>query len=100
MLFAIHCLDKPGAEALRHAVQDAHAAYMRAQAGRIVFGGPLLADDGATRVGTLVVVDLPSRAELDAFLDAEPYRRAGLFDRCEVHPCQRVVQDGQFAPLS
>ncbi len=99
MLFAIHCLDKPGAEALRQAARDAHSAYMRAQVGRIVFGGPLLASDGVTRIGTLMVVDLPSRAELEAFLDSEPYRRAGLFGRCEVHPYQLVVQSGHFASM-
>lgn len=95
MLYAIHCLDKPDAEALRGACAVAHSAYMREHMARIVFGGPLLAGDGSTRIGTLVVVSAESRADVDAFLAAEPYHRAGLFGRCEVHPYQLIVERGQ-----
>lgn len=97
MLYAIHCQDKLDAAALRQATAPAHSAYMREHAARIVFGGPLLAADGRTRLGTLVVVSAASRAEVDAFLAAEPYHRAGLFARCEVHPYQLIVERGQSA---
>ncbi len=94
MLFAIHCVDKDDGAALRQATGAAHAAYMRDHMASIVFGGPLMAEDGQTRVGTLIVVDMPDRAAVDVFLTHEPYHRAGLFARCEVHAYQLVVERG------
>ena len=97
MLFAIHCLDRPGTSALRQATAAEHSEYMAAHRACLVFGGPLLADDGQTRIGLMVVLDLPSRAETEAFLAAEPYYRAGLFGHCSVTPYQLIVGKGPGA---
>lgn len=98
MLFAIHCTDRPDSAALREANAAAHAAYMRTWVRAIVFGGPLLSEDRQTRLGTMVLVDMPERAAVDEFLADEPYHRAGLFARCEVHAYQLVVERGAPVP--
>jgi uncharacterized protein YciI len=64
--------------------------------GNMLFGVALLADDdagdgdgdGGRMVGSALVVEFPSRAELDAWLEIEPYVVGGVWQRIEVHPCK------------
>jgi uncharacterized protein len=42
--------------------------------------GPTLAADRATWTGSVHIVDLPDAEAARAFVDREPYNRAGLFD--------------------
>ena len=99
MLFAIHCLDKDNSAELRHSVAPRHADYVRERMACIMFGGPLLAADGVTRIGTLIVVDMESHAEAQSFLRNEPYYAAGLFARCEIHAQQLLVELGRPVPV-
>jgi hypothetical protein len=41
-------------------------------------------------VGSLVVVDFPDRASLDAWLAEEPYVHAGVYQRVEVRLFRQV----------
>ena len=50
---------------------------------------------GGMSIGTLIVVDMATRVDVDAFLAHEPYKRAGLFAHCEVYPYQLIVERGQ-----
>jgi hypothetical protein len=79
MLYAIHLLDKPDSYELRLRVRPEHKAYLQTVADRIAFGGPLLAEDGQTMVGSLLVVDFDSRAAVDAWLKDEPFAKSGLY---------------------
>jgi len=91
MLFAIHMLDRPGGAALRAATGEAHRGYVRRNAHRMLLGGPLLAEDGTTMIGSLIVLECPDRAEAEAFVEAEPYRRAGLFESVLIRRFAAVV---------
>jgi len=64
MLYAIHLLDKHGTADIRAQVRPAHKAHLSTVADRVAFAGPLLADDGKTAVGSLLVIDFPSRTGL------------------------------------
>jgi len=59
---------------------EAHTAWVKANsaAGRFLLTGPM-----TPRVGGIIVVDVPSRAELDAILAEDPYGKAGT--TYEVH---------------
>lgn len=85
MIYVLRLLDKPGASALRDAVRPDHKAYLGRVAERIAFAGPLVADDGATMVGSLLAVDFPSREAAMAWLADEPFTKAGLYAGTEVH---------------
>jgi uncharacterized protein YciI len=83
-LFAIHALDRPGALALREATRPDHLAFVKARADTYRFGAYLRDADGAM-CGTLMAVEC---ADLDAarlFLAEDPYAKAGLFARVEIH---------------
>ena len=66
MLFAVYALDNPSAGARRQAVHAEHVAHLKAakdQGVTITVGGPLMADDGTTSIGSLMVIEAPDRAD-------------------------------------
>ena len=85
MLFAFHLIDRPNAGELRQRVRPEHKDYLATVADRLAFAGPLLADDGQTMVGSLLVIDFADRATALAWLSAEPFTRAGLYASSQVH---------------
>ena len=85
MLFAFHLTDRADAGALRQHVRPEHKAYLAQVAEHIAFAGPLLADDGQTMRGSLLVIDFADRAAALAWLAQEPFTRAGLYGESQVH---------------
>ncbi|MBH1933532.1 hypothetical protein I5Q34_04375 [Streptomyces sp. AV19] len=55
--------------------------------GHALFGTAILDDEGRM-VGSMLVMDFPSRAEFDAWLETEPYVTDGVRAAIEVRPCQ------------
>ncbi len=84
MLFAIYCLDKPDSEKLRAANRPAHLDYVAAAGDMVKLGGPLLSDDGAHMVGSLLIVEADSHDDVLAWAQLDPYARAGLFQSVEI----------------
>jgi hypothetical protein len=91
MQYAIYGLDKPNGLDVRKANRDAHVAHLRRHLDNIVVAGPLLSDDGATMIGSLIVVDFAEKAQLDAFLTDDPYAKAALFQSVAVRPWKKVL---------
>ena len=85
MLYAFVLTDRPGSAALRARVRPEHKAYLGQVAARIAFAGPLLADDGQTMRGSLLVLDFTDRAAALAWLAQEPFTCAGLYGETQVH---------------
>ena len=79
MLFCFSNIDKPDAAALRQQWRPAHKDYLAQVADRIAFAGPLLADDGQTMQGSLLVIEFPDRAAAEAWLQQEPFTRNGVY---------------------
>lgn len=91
MLYACICKDKPNASELRQQTREAHLEHLRGHAGAIVSAGPLLGDDGSTPVGSLLIVEAESLDAARAMMDADPYAKAGLFERIDVYPWRWVL---------
>ncbi len=91
MHFALYCKDKPGHGQLRADNREAHLAHLKAQGDALVTAGPLITDDGAAMVGSLIVLDLPDRATAEAFAANDPYALAGLFASVEITAWKKVV---------
>lgn len=92
MLFIIHAQDRPGSQALRTKARVPHLEFVADQPNRFRFGGPLLGDDGKP-LGSLMILDLPDRAALDAHLAADPFFSSGLFQRVQVWQTVQVVPE-------
>lgn len=90
MAFALECLDKPGSLDLRLANRPAHLAYIEANLAKVMLAGPLMAEDGKTPIGSLLVMDFDTKDEAEAFAAADPYAKAGLFERVTIRPFRKV----------
>ncbi|MFJ8741544.1 YciI family protein [Embleya sp. NPDC127516] len=55
-------------------------------AGRMLFGTAILDADGRT-IGSMLVLDFPTRAELDAWLAVEPYMTGDVWRDVDIRPC-------------
>jgi len=88
MAFMIYCLDKPDHLETRMANRPAHVEHLIAHEAHLITAGPLL--EGEKMMGSLLVVDFATRAEVDAFLAADPYTKAGLFQSVMVTPYKNV----------
>lgn len=81
--------DRPGALEIRKANREAHLAYI-ADTGVVSLAGPLLGENGEMS-GSLLVLDVETRAEAEAWAARDPYALAGLFEHVEITAFRRVV---------
>jgi len=96
MLYIIYQIDKAGAQDIRVRTREAHLAYLERHKDILVLGGALLADHSDDRLGSVLVINVPSRAEADAFSADEPFRKAGLFQSVSITRMRR----GQWNPAA
>ena len=87
------------ARARRLAARPAHFAGIEGMVakGEIVSGSAIL-DQAGNMVGSVVIAEFPSRAELDAWLAREPYVTGGVWQKIEVEPVRIAVRDGKITP--
>ncbi|MGJ7515339.1 YciI family protein [Pseudomonas baetica] len=86
--FAVFATDHPDSLALRQRLRPSHQAHLRADTHRVVvrFGGPTLEETGVGMNGTLLVIEAGSLPEVEAFMQDDPYVRAGLFANIQIRP--------------
>jgi uncharacterized protein YciI len=87
MLFIIHAVDRTDALATRLEHHDAHKAFLSDTSRfgvKIVMSGPLVADDGKTMIGSLFLVEAPSRAEVEAFHQSDPFLAAEIWNNVTI----------------
>lgn len=89
MPYVLICKDAPGKLPVRKANREAHLAYA-GETGVVTLAGPLL-DEAGDMIGSLIVLDVETRAEAEAFAAADPYAKAGLFDSVEIRAWRRVI---------
>lgn len=92
MLFIVQALDRPGTQALRTQARVPHLEFIADHTAAFRFGGPLLGADGRP-VGSLMILDLPDRAALEAHLAADPFFSSGLFQTVQVWQSAQVVPE-------
>ncbi len=90
MLIVFMCFDKPGHLDLRLKTRADHLAWIGSN-DKLMYAGPMLADDGQTPVGSLILAEFDSIEGARAFQKDDPYQRAGLFERVIVHPTRKVL---------
>ncbi len=98
MLYIIYQIDRSDGQAadIRARTRDAHLAYLDQHEDILVLGGALLADHGDARLGSVLIINVPSRADADRFSANEPFRKAGLFQSVSITRMRR----GQWNPAA
>ncbi len=88
MHFVLIGWDAPGSREKRPAARPDHLAYWKPwdDAGRILLAGPM-----TDFAGSLFIVEADSEEEACRKIEADPYVKAGVFERTEVHPFKPVL---------
>lgn len=83
--FIVHCLDAADALPRRLEAYEAHKAYLSTAPVSILVSGPLMSDDGETMIGSLFLIEADTKAAVEAFNDADPFHRAGIWAEIRIH---------------
>ena len=89
MRVAIITRDKAGALQTRLDNRDAHLAYI-ADTGVVEMAGPFLTPEGGM-CGSLIILNVETLADAQAWADNDPYAKAGLFEDVQVQEWKKVV---------
>lgn len=91
MQYLVTGFDGTDAEALnrRLAAREAHLQGVEEASakGEHLYGAALL-DQSGKMIGSFLVVAYPTREDLDAWLEREPYITGKVWERVEVVPCR------------
>ncbi|HZR80163.1 MAG TPA: YciI family protein [Candidatus Binatia bacterium] len=95
-LFVIIGWDGPHGLERRPHVRPRHLEHLHPleRAGRVFIAGPLLADDGKTPRGSLIVLEAASLDEARELAARDPYVVEQVFDRYDVRPFAKVFPEG------
>jgi uncharacterized protein YciI len=89
MLFVLIARDGEDKDAMsrRMASRPGHLSFSTEaiKRGEQIFGGALLSEDGQMK-GSMMLVDFPSRVELDEWLKVEPYMTGNVWKNIEIIP--------------
>ena len=98
MLYVITGKDAPGSLEKRRGVRAEHLARARVlvDAGRMILGGPCPAidspDPGPSGFsGSVIVAEFDSLEDARAWIAADPYVSAGVFESWDVRPFVKVL---------
>ena len=90
MLYVIHCFDKKDQLQVRMDNRPAHVDYLKSFGDKLHAAGPTL-DADENMNGSLVILDLESSSEAEAFAADDPYAKAGLFETVTIQPWKKVL---------
>lgn len=89
MRVALICQDKPGALQIRLDTRAAHLDHIQTS-GVVEMAGPFL-DAAGQMNGSLVILSVDSLADAQAWADADPYAKAGLFESVTITEWKKVI---------
>lgn len=90
MQFMIKALDGKGKLAKRMEVRPRHLEGMEKMRSHIICAGGLLDENGKMK-GSVLILDFPSRSELDAYLASEPYVLEQVWEQIDVETMNVVI---------
>jgi uncharacterized protein len=94
-VFLLLAHDDPARPGHRQSVRPRHLPLLTeaCRSGLIRFAGPMLDHVGGEPVGSIIVIDLPSREAVEAWLETEPFWTEGVWRRpVSITPCGIAAQ--------
>ncbi|WP_303721534.1 YciI family protein [Malonomonas rubra] len=90
MLYVIHCFDKTDHLQVRMDNRPAHVDYLKSFGDKLFAAGPTL-DSQENMNGSVVILDLETLSEAEAFAANDPYAKAGLFEKVSIQLWKKVL---------
>src|SRR5262245_33499282 len=91
MHWLIKCRSKPATDALRLATIAAHRNFLDGYPEVTWYSGPLFTDDNQNAIGSLRLIEFPDRGAARAYIDADPYTKAGIFQTITIERWKPVL---------
>jgi uncharacterized protein len=98
MHFAIQCQLAENTDEKRLALRATHLRFMDANKERIFCGGPTVGTNGQLEM-MLIILKAPDLASAEAFMQAEPYNQAGVFQQVIIREWRQVLPEIQPGAL-
>ncbi|MBD2704092.1 hypothetical protein IC229_25830 [Spirosoma sp. BT702] len=93
MRYVVHAYDYTDADALdrRMAARPSHFDYARQLKadGQFILGGALLDPEGKM-IGSMLLLDMETEEQLDAYLKTDPYIVQGVWEKIDVKPFRQA----------
>jgi hypothetical protein len=90
MLYVICCTDKADHLQVRMDNRPAHVEYLKSFGAKLFAAGPTLNEAGDMN-GSVVILDLDSRTDAEAFAAGDPYAKAELFSVVTINAWKKVL---------
>jgi len=100
VLFVVHALDKKNILPTRAKHYRAHCIHLdqaEEDAVGVVTADTLVADDGETPLGSIIIVDAADRATVDTFTRSDPYYVNGVWERVAIHRLRASAENNPVA---
>ncbi len=98
MHFALQCILADNVEEKRLALRPNHLQYMDANKEHIFCGGPTVDLEGKPEM-MLIILNAPDLASAEAFIQAEPYNRSGVFGQVIIREWRQVLPEARSGAL-
>ena len=94
MQFVIRAYDGENTLEKRKAVRPQHLENLAKFTGKNLCSGALLDEEGNMR-GSMLILDVDSRAQIDEYLNGEPYLQEHIWEKVEVERMNVVFLNGE-----
>jgi uncharacterized protein YciI len=84
MEWMIKCVSKPDMAERRARTIDAHRDHLDRYKAETWYSGPMMVGDASNANGSFRVVDFPTRADAQAYIDIDPYTTADIFKTIDI----------------
>ena len=91
MRYAIFAIDHDNSLELRKEFRQAHIDYIKGHSIQVETAGPLVAENGETPIGSLIIIDAKNRSEAEVYSDEDPYTKAGLFKEVRIEAFKKTI---------
>jgi uncharacterized protein YciI len=98
MLYIINAWDKPGTADLVAQTLEAHQHYLHESEHLLVLAGGMRSEDGKDRLGSVYLVNTPSRKAAEDWLAGEPFYKAGIFKTTTLEKMRKAHWHPENAP--
>ncbi len=92
MRFAIQCVLAENVKERRLSLRPTHLKYLEAHKERIFCGGPTVDQNGQPEM-MLIILNAPDLLSAEAFMQADPYNRSGVFERITIREWRQVLPE-------
>jgi uncharacterized protein len=98
MRFVIQCVLAANVNDQRLALRPTHLKYLEANKERIFCGGPTIDQQGQPEM-MLMILNVADLSSAEAFIQAEPYNQAGVFERVTIREWRQVLPEAESGAL-